>query len=68
VESEGSPAIQLADILAGAAATAANPVPPTRADAQPMWRWLREEAIDARFIWEVSVHPSQHGRYPLVLC
>ncbi len=65
-ESVGSPAIQLADFLAGAVAMAANPQPPTRTDALPLWRWLRGEAIDARFIWVLIAHPRHHARYPLV--
>lgn len=66
LESDASPAIQLADVLAGSALTAANPRAPTRIEAIPLWRWLRENAIDARFIWEVIARPEHEARYPLV--
>lgn len=65
LESAPSPAIQLADILAGAVAMAANSQPP-RLTALPLWQWLREEAIDARYIWDLIAHPRHRDRYPLV--
>lgn len=66
VDAAGSPAIQLADVLAGAVALAANPVTPARAESVPLWQRLRDDGVDARFAWEVVAHPRHRSRYPLV--